>query len=793
MFTNACDNLNLEQSRVVAELFSEYSDIFSVNDFDIGCYKGYKHHVDTGNEKPYCAKLRRIPLGMEEVEDRIIKEMLKAGVIRRSQSEWAFSPVMVKKKDGSFRYAIDFRPLNRMSKNQTFPISNIEQCLDTCAGHKFFSCLDFTSAYWNIELTEESIPKCSFINRLGQWEFVKMPFGLKSAGFTYSRVMFKVLEGMLFKEVCAYLDDVVTLGRTFEHAFSILKEVFGRLREAGLKLKPRKCKFFQQEILFLGRKVTEQGISINPSGYDVLKDWEEPNSVKETESFLGFMNYHRSFIKNHAQIATPLHELTGPKAKFKWEKRHQEAFDGLKQAMMSAPTLGFPDPNLPFILDCDASDYACGAELSQEDEDGNVRVIAFGSKAFTKEQRNYCVTRKELLAIVEFTKLFRHYLLANKFVVRTDHRAITWLHGFREVDGQLARWLARLETFDMEIQHRPGSKHVNADFLSRPKRETNECVHHIPNVKPKELPCGGCHFCTKKHNDWGDLDDDDDVMAGIRRIRATKEGTGMSDPSGDEKSPSGDPLTPLRKAANPSGNNISRSSGRKRKKPLIRKPDPTVLRHPKPPGSTKPQPVKGNRRRLRESKEVWEALNKEVKINGREKASKICGQRIANKPKRHVSQSQDIKLNAIQRATVPSQQATQSISLNALSAKELREIQLKDTELSILIEWMERDHPPTVAEVMIKSRGVRKFWLTNNLLEMREGVLYYRWLNTKLETERLLLMVPQTLRNNVMEAFHCSSAAGHPGIQRTVLRVRQGYMWYGMRNDCERFVRNCVR
>jgi hypothetical protein len=183
------------------------------------------------------------------------------------------------------------------------------------------------------------------------------------------------------------------------------------------------------------------------------------------ERFLGFTNYHKPFIEEYTQMALPLQALTG-KRTYQWGDEQERAFDELRKAMVRAPVLALPNATDPFILDTDAFDKSVGAELIQIQE-GDERAVAYGSLTLIPEQQKYCTTRKELIAIIRFSRQFRHYLLGRHFTVRTDHNSLTWLMNFKEPQEQLAKWLEELSQFIMEIQHRPGKKHTNADALSR--------------------------------------------------------------------------------------------------------------------------------------------------------------------------------------------------------------------------------------------------------------------------------------------------------------------------------------
>ena len=221
----------------------------------------------------------------------------------------------------------------------------------------------------------------------------------------------------------------------------------------------------EPSVQFLGH-VSAEGISPDPSKTSQVREWPVPTSVKETQQFLGLASYYRRFIKNFASIASPLHKLTEkPKTNFQWTSQCQEAFNCLKTHLISPPVFALPDWSQPFLLDTDASDTGIGGVLSQV-QDGRERVIAYASRSLTKAERNYCVTRRELLAVVTFLQHFRPYLLGAPFTVRTDHGALAWIQKFKEPEGQIARWVQNLK-YQFSIIHRPGLSHNNADALSR--------------------------------------------------------------------------------------------------------------------------------------------------------------------------------------------------------------------------------------------------------------------------------------------------------------------------------------
>ena len=249
------------------------------------------------------------------------------------------------------------------------------------------------SGYYQFAMALSDRCKTAFLTKYGLFEFTQMAMGLCNAPATFQRAMQLVFHGMLWKQVLTYLDDLNVLGRNFKDHLSNLVQSFERLRKYNLKLKPQKCHFFQKEVPFLGRLATTQGIAVDPNKIKVVFEWPAPTNKWEVESFLGFANYHRSHIKEYAKLAGPLYELTGPKSPFHWEIIHEEAFAALKESLVSAPVLAYPNTQDMFILDTDASDTAIGAELLQL-QDGEEKVISYGSFTLNPTQRNYCTTKK---------------------------------------------------------------------------------------------------------------------------------------------------------------------------------------------------------------------------------------------------------------------------------------------------------------------------------------------------------------------------------------------------------------
>lgn len=511
--------LSQPQREMVVQLLEEFHDVFSSHEFDIGTFEGSRHRIQLSDPTPFRERMRRTPLCYQEEEEKTLKRMLEAGVIRPSSSEWASAPVLVRKKDGSVRYCVDFRRLNAQTVRDSYPLPLIDECLDTLNGTEWFSSLDMASGYWQIQLQPEDCEKTAFLTKFGLFEHVRMGFGLCNAPATFARVMNVVLADLTYSRVVVYLDDIIVLGKTFEEHLANLRAVFRRFRLHNLKLKPKKCILLQRDLEFLGRRVSRGGISVQEAKTKTVVDWPVPKNQSELASFLGTVNYHREFIQGYAGLAEPLYRVQGTKAAFQWGPEQESAFSRLKSALTSAPLLAFPNQQDTFILDCDASNLAIGAELSQVQE-GKERVVAYSSYVLTPAQRKYCTTRKELLALVTFTRHFRHYLLGRSFLARTDHASLTWLMRFRHVEGQLARWLEELSQYDVQVVHRKGKLHSNADGLSRIPAPGDTCLCYQAGRDLESLPCGGCAYCKRVHLQWERFQEevDDVVPIAVRAI-----------------------------------------------------------------------------------------------------------------------------------------------------------------------------------------------------------------------------------------------------------------------------------
>jgi predicted aspartyl protease len=487
-----------EQRTSAINLLQEYADIFRTE--PLGSSRNFEHKLELLDPEPVKMMPRRVPQTQYAAMQEEIERMLKLGVIRKSVSPYASPVVLVKKKNGKIRFCVDYRRLNDKTVKDAFPLPNILDVLEALQGAKFFATLDLQSGFWQIPMRERDIGKTAFCVPHGHYEFLKMAFGMSNSTATFQRAMTELLRPILNKGVVVFVDDIVIYSDSLPGLLDTMQKVFHLLREDNLTLNPEKCELFRTEVTVLGHRVSAQGIQPLEDKVEAIETWPTPKNKKEMRSFLGLCNYYRQYVVDFAKIAAPLHKLTGKTAKWEWSEREEEAFVNLKSAMQITPVLMLYDPHRPVMVDCDSSNYALGGVLVQMDDEGNEKPVAFYSRCLSKTEAVYCTTRKELLAVLACLRHWRYYLLGRKVVVRTDHSSLVWLKSFKNPENQLARWLEELSQYDIELQHRPGSKSGNADALSR--RPCHEKCTYCERREVREQEFNIRHISIQAEINW---------------------------------------------------------------------------------------------------------------------------------------------------------------------------------------------------------------------------------------------------------------------------------------------------
>ena len=296
-----------------------------------------------------------------------------------------------------------------------------------------------------------------------------MPFGLCNAPATFQRLMQTVLAGLEWESYFVYIDDILVASETFEEHLLHLRQVFDRLRNANLRLKPSKCLFLRDEVPYLGYVISKDGIRPDPARTNQVKHFPTPKDVTQVRQFIGLASYYRRFIPGFAKVASPLHALTRKGVTFAWSPECEAAFNQLKSLLITAPVLAYPQfgPDKSFVLETDASGCGLGAVLSQEQSDGKLHPIAYASRSLHHHEQHYAISELETLGLVWSVKHFRMYLLGHHCIVYTDHSACVSLLNTPKPSAKLARWAMTIQEFNLTIKHRAGRKNQRADALSR--------------------------------------------------------------------------------------------------------------------------------------------------------------------------------------------------------------------------------------------------------------------------------------------------------------------------------------
>jgi hypothetical protein len=436
------------------EVFAEPVELPPQRDYDHAI--PLKHDATPVNSRPY----RYSPAHKDEIE-RQVAAMLKAGIIVRSMSPFASPVLLVKKKDGTWRFCVDYRRLNELTIKNIFPMPIIDELLDELAGAKIFSKLDLRAGYHQIRMLPEDEMKTAFKTHQGHYQFRVMPFGLCNAPATFQCVMNAVLQPCLRKSVLVFMDDILVYSKSLEDHVGHLKEVLQLLLASKLYIKESKCSFACESLEYLGHIVSAAGVATDPNKTKAMQDWPTPTNITELRGILGLTGYYRKFVKNYAIIARPLTTLLKKKG-FIWDDTATAAFQALKQAMMTTPVLQLPNFDKPFVVETDACDSGIGAVLMQEGH-----PLAFLSKPLGVVHKHLSIYEKEFLALLMAVDRWRPYLQRGEFIIKTDHSSLCFLEDQNLQSPLQQKAMARLMGLQFKIVYRKGAENHAADALSR--------------------------------------------------------------------------------------------------------------------------------------------------------------------------------------------------------------------------------------------------------------------------------------------------------------------------------------
>ena len=455
----------------IPEEYRDFADVFSkAKAFNLAPHRPYDLKIDLeeGTSPPVTPMYPLSQVELQTLRD-FIEEHLRAGFIRSSSSPHGAPVLFVKKKDGSLRLCIDFRGLNRISKKDRYPLPFISDLLSTAGKARIYTTIDLRHAYHLVRIAEGDEWKTAFRTRYGSFEWLVMPFGLTNAPAAFQRFMNDIFSDLLDVHVIIYLDDILIYSDDPTKHIEHVCEVLCRLRKHGLYARPDKCRFSSDTVEYLGFILTKEGLEMDSSKVQTIQDWPEPRKVKDIQSFLGFANFYRRFISDYSDIVVPLTRLTRKGIPWNFSDDARKSFNALKSAFISASVLTHWIPDKPIIVETDASDYALGAILSIETDSGQIRPVAFHSRTFSAPELNYDTHDKELLAIFDAFRVWRHYLEGSgtPIDVVTDHKNLEYFSTTKVLTRRQARWSEYLSQFNLVIRFRPGKLGTKPDSLTR--------------------------------------------------------------------------------------------------------------------------------------------------------------------------------------------------------------------------------------------------------------------------------------------------------------------------------------
>lgn len=460
-----------------------YRDVFSPSESDkLPPHRPYDHKIELEGENTLgFSPLYHMSTEELETVKQYLVDNLSKGFIEPSQAPFAAPVLFVKKANGSLRFCIDFRKLNQITRKDRYPLPLIEEALARISKAKIFTKLDIRQAFHRIRIDPQSEELTTFRTRYGTYKCKVLPFGLTNGPATYQRYMNDVLFDYLDDFCTAYLDDILVYSEDpLDHTVHVQK-VLQRLRDAGLQVDIKKCEFGVTRTKYLGFIISTDGIEVDADKVSVVRDWQAPTTVRGIQSFLGFCNFYRRFIRNYGVIAKPLVRLTKTGVPFQFNRQCWDAFEELKSRLTSSSILRHYDPELQSMVETDASDGVIAGVLSQQHPDGEWYPVAYFSKTMAPAECNYSIHDKEMLAIVKSLDEWRPELqnTAKRIQIYTDHKALEYFMTTKQLTGRQARWAEALSEYHFIVMYRAGQQNAKADALTRRDNE----VEHQDRVK----------------------------------------------------------------------------------------------------------------------------------------------------------------------------------------------------------------------------------------------------------------------------------------------------------------------
>ena len=744
-----------DEISMLEDVMWKNKEVFSRNKHDIG--KGCNFfeaeiQLKEGYE-PQWVPCRPTPYKQREALNKELQRMINAGVVEdcNEPSNWQSPVFLVKKpgKPGEWRWILDARKINGQSVPDNYPLPNINHVVDAVGGKNYYSTMDLSQSFFQVNLDKKSRPITAFSINQRRLMYRKMIMGHCNSSQQFSRCMSKLLASIPIEELIAFLDDLLLASDTVEEHIQRLDMVLTRFREAEMKLSPGKCAFLQKEVQYVGLCVSKKGLRITDERVEAVKQIQRPSSLKETQSVLGFLNYNRKFVKNFAARAKPLYELLEKKSQkaFMWNERCEEALEDIKQEIAKGITLCIPDVEDPlnsYQVTIDASNNGLGAELTQIVE-GERRLLAYFSRAVPKHKKSWGQTRLEFLALHAALKHWEIYLKgANSFKVLTDCESLLNLDTlFANCNALMTRKIQTLAGFRFRLGHIAGKSNDTADFLSRYLHKNR-----------------GRTIGTQTGQEGKDSEKKESVttqMVGEERwLNNSKE----------------------------SWIEMIRKKSKEEQRCWLKKVEERFeTRKREEHTEVKKTTARSNPNSHLKIKESRQAKQRGIdqgctcRDNARGRLRDLMPQKMP------VSPEQGTEIRAV---VCNTEKGTR------LSLERIKGAQEEDDIIQEVLGWVKENKKPETLQAVGAPNELVSFWKTFKTLSIEDGVLKRKWYERATETERLLIVIPNDLREEIMKECHVSKLAAHPGVDNSCNLCRRSYYWPRMRDDFELFIAACI-
>lgn len=769
------DHLNPDQNEQLKNILFEYKDIFVTDENnDIGRTNLVEHKIHLKenailkHQRPY----RLTPDKKIVLRDQLL-ELQRQGVITPVNEDEDIpitSPIVLVSKPKSnsphkpgskeanlaqWRFCCDFRLLNSQTKDFHYNVPDLQELVESFSDRTphFITTLDLSRGFFQIKMSHDSSKLSAFNTCFGTYRFLRLPMGLKTSPSTMQLLMDKVLKGLTFRSCLSYLDDLICMSDTFDAHMTDIREIFDRLRDAGLKIGPRKCQFAKQKCVFLGHEISKDGIHPPKDRLEKIENLPPPKTAKQLRRVIGLFSWFRKFIPNFSALSFPMQRLLKQDTPFVWGEQQQSAFESIKSALLNSEVLSFPryDKDIPFRLSVDSSCLGIGYMLYQiypEDEfppgtpeKERIRVVRFGSKGLSKWQRSYGPTKLELLGVVTGILDNVGYLRGKHFHVECDHQALKPLFQ-KKMRGKIyERWLGILQQFNFDIHYKPAAEMTVPDALSRCKG-----IFDQPNLSP----------------------DEEDLFFPY-----------VSENTGNIQLPSGEKLADLLQS---NSAQITVNIGNEATDNVYDGDTEEIYEE-----VTHERKCKRNRKTLTRVHQVTDNSNQNLTDTDSGDAT-IAHPETSRPTDSTLSSSVSTSDTGVNDSTEAKVESLHLFTSGQGTRENFATIQKADSTLRPIIEYLQNSTLPK------SNREARRIILTSGDYMLVDDILLHTRIAKSKRTRDLghyQIALPQIMEKSIIQLFHDSALSGHGGIGDTVDRLKEHYYFDKLSVKVSEYIKSC--